>query len=287
MELRTVPQGTSSVKRAADAQVAPAATPNPNGKLEGYARDVMPSRVEADEAAGNTVPIADASGRQEGRPTPAERSYNATYEAVSVEEAQRRMTDRRVGKMSEIQGGLTDPDVKPPVTESQDFDPLSGQQGDPTAQAAALSTLLLQLTKVPTADVAPDAAQLASLSSILQQHLPAANVPTEAKVRQIVPAPPVGSEYLQHRARISLGVESGVMAMEAIDVLQTEYSVTILLPLASGNSIFIPKPGADVTVRTDERSWDCLFPGTYFEAPELQLVGLVFVKKDESDGQGH
>jgi hypothetical protein len=244
-----------------------AKTPSRSAKPKsGYAADIMPDRLEGDEAAGLAVPVATGKGRQQGRVSPAQRKYAATYEAVSAAEAQRRMMARTSGQMPKIEGGLDDDGLPQEVQEelrmtNDDFDPLGAgiEPGDPA---------LIEEEKALAAQ---------------QAHSPAAAYPVRPE-RVMGPsqleANPL-QEYLAKRMRVTLELSDGAMALSAIDIKESRYGITILLPLLEEGVTFIPKPGSELTVVQKDHRWDCFFPGTHFEVEELKILGLVFVKKDE------
>lgn len=88
------------------------------------------------------------------------------------------------------------------------------------------------------------------------------------------------SEYLSKRVRVTLELIDGFMTVSAIDVKQTKYGITLFLPLQRDGSVFIPKPGSEITIAVGDIRCPCYFPGTYFESEELGVVGLTFVKAE-------
>lgn len=224
----------------------------------GYARAVNPTGVEAEESAGLTVPVASRKGHQEGRIPPGNRKYGAgRYEVVSATEATDRRMKRERGEMDFIPGGLDDNDLLPPETEGDlhasddDYDPLGGPPRESSGEAPPIEAKLS--VRLP-----PSALKL--------------------------PEPPAEQKYLNKRCRVSLDLTDGTMRLAAIDVTQTRYSVTVLLPLSDEGMTFIPQPGIEVSINSGQNRWECYFPGTYFEFPELKVIGLVFVKKVEGNG---
>jgi len=241
----------------------------------GHAQDVAPDRVEGEEASGLAVPIADGKGGQRGRTPPGQRRYVARYEAVSAAEAQRRMMARTRGDMPTIEGGLDDNELPDEVAEelrmtekdaSGNFDPLGGSP-EPGDEA------LVEEEKA-----------LAQQPAMGMVEHPVARGPVETKTETAVyTVPSPMEEYMAQRCRVTLELVDGSMSLSAVDVKQSRYGVTILLPLLDEGVTFIPKPGSEITVSESDRSWNCYFPGTHFEVPELKLLGLVFVKKDEDN----
>jgi hypothetical protein len=247
----------------------------------GYARDIMPERLDAAERNGLTVPVGLESGGQVGHLLPGQRKYAANYKSVSMHEAEMNLHARTVGEMPPIKGGL---DIELPdevakglhmapksrvktVASQQDYDPLG--DGKPIVELEPGSAELEAEEKRLAQLRGPDTlgAQTATQSPVI---IPTVWTDTDPK-----------SKYLATRRRVSLETPDGIVSMLAIDVKESPYSVTILLPLQTEGVTFIPKPGLDVTVCIDQCRWRCYFPATYFEVAELGILGLVFVKADE------
>jgi len=244
----------------------------------GYAKDVMPSRVEAEEQAGLAVPVASENGAQAGIVSPTLRIYGkANYKAVTLREAEMNMAKRTRGEMPPIKGGLDDDDTMkfPESKRGQNkitvgrpgFDPLGEvpdpQPGDLTAEEQALG----REQQMVVGRVVP----LVQDPGVVTSAGPLQTFVTETP-EQI---------YLRQRGRVTLEMNDGTMSVACIDVKESQYGITILLPLATEGATFIPKPGSEITVASGSNRWKCYFPGTYFELPELSLIGLVFVKAEE------
>lgn len=248
----------------------------PKSFKSGYARDIMPERMEADEKAGLTVPVANEKGAQAGIIPPAQRQYRAKYKAVSLREAEINMSKRIRGEMAPIKGGIDDPAMNFPDPKrgraktigKTEFDPL-GDVADP--QPGDLAAEEQSLGRQYIGQTAP-AVSIPSVSAPALTSAPAAVTYTQETPEQV---------YLRQRHRVTLEMSDGTMAMACVDVKASAYSVTILLPLADGSSIFTPRPGSEVTVIKGENRWNCYYPGAQFELPELALLGLVFIKADE------
>jgi len=212
------------------------------------------------------VPKADAHGRQQGVMLPGDREYKANYKAVSATEAVSNMIAREKGTMEHIPGGITDPEVRPAeleptrsrehtgnVEDVPGFDDDRGFEsfGGPEEQVdAPVQGTKLQVSGTPS-EYKHGGAELSR-----------------------------ADKYLQKRCRVTLDLADGSLSVEAIAMMQTAYSITVLLPMTPGNSIFIPKPGSEITIRTADVGsvFECFFPGSYFEVEDLQLIGLVFIK---------
>jgi len=255
-----------------------------------YAADRFPERMEDAESQGLTVPHRDGGGfgsKQAGRAAPADRLHvPGRYKLVSASEASMNMSARQRGDLEPIEDGLDGPgreeededtqEVQQMVEErhdvdSEDYDPLGGEA----------------MPEPGDADLVAEEKALGQQTLVSAQVQQPAQVAVEVKQAERAVAPPVNAEqagmsaYINKRCRISLELVDGAMSMAAIEVKVSKYGLTILLPLASEGATFIPKPGSEITVTQGEQSWDCYFPGIYFEVPELQLLGLAFVRKEE------
>lgn len=234
----------------------------------GYAKDIGLA-VDPDERAGLAVPVATEHGRQEGRLSPAERKYGvARYSVVDATEAQANMIKRLHGELPPIDGGL-DVDVsanEDDNMDNEDFDPLGGEPdfepGSPELEA--------EERKLAERQMLPQAPKPVYAVS---------DPPAPSGQQRVQAAPPSAlDDFLNSRRRITLELADGAMAMSAITVKESQFGITILLPLLGDGATFIPKPGSEITVVMGEKRWPCFFPGTYFECEELKLLGIVFVK---------
>jgi hypothetical protein len=257
----------------------------------GYARDIMPELLTQDERAGQTVPIADPTGAQAGVAPPAVRVYKpGVYKVVTLNELDSLTHKRTTGELPPIKDGL-DPqpvtDTQPAVTKGQkrmpppskarntvkvartqpvtpDFDPL-GEPAEPEPGSPELVAEEQQLQ-----------ARFAQAAQVDAQY----DASREYKATAPLPAINPMTTYLARRMRVTLELVDGFMTVSAIDVKQTKYGVTLLLPIQRDGAVFIPKPGSEITVVVGDSRWPCFFPGTYFESEELGIVGLTFVKAE-------
>lgn len=93
-------------------------------------------------------------------------------------------------------------------------------------------------------------------------------------------------QYLSRRVPVTVELTDTVVNLQAIDVIVMEYGITIVLPMIPGGGTFTPKPGSAVNVKftpydsdnPEPQAYDCYFPGTEFELPELEMAGLVFIR---------
>ena len=88
------------------------------------------------------------------------------------------------------------------------------------------------------------------------------------------------AEYMSKRIRVCMVLQDGTMYLPAIAIIPSQYSLTILLPTDDNNVTFIPKPGSAISVSAGGQQYDCYFPGSHFDIPELKVVGLVFIRKE-------
>lgn len=230
----------------------------------GYAKDIPGAALEPAEREGGAVPVATEGGRQEGRVPPAKRLYGvAKYAVVDATQAQANMMKRIRGELPLIAGGL-DYNIAADETEGtmdDNFDPL----GDSVELEPGSPELEQEERKLAQATRRPP---------FQPKYTEAMNAPAAV--------PSATQEFLDKRCRVTLELADGAMSMSAITVKESRYGLTILLPLLSDGATFIPKPGSEITVVYGDKRWPCFFPGTYFECPELKLLGIVFVKAEES-----
>jgi hypothetical protein len=262
-----------TVKKKAEVKQGPGKGRQGASSASRYTVDSMPERALADMAAA-PVPRATASGQRAGIPSPSTRSYGGDYTGVDATTAVSRATARQNGELAPISGGLDDAETEGEMQVQSDFDPL----GDPAPIDAEIEP--------------GDAMLLAEEQELARREVRGAvrhdgvSAPTNSAPVAALSAPEAsGVPYslLEPSIRISLELSDGTMTMPAIRVLPGAYGVTILLPLSDDGVTFIPKPGSSVTVGHNNERWPCYFPGTYFEWPELQCMGLVFVRSDDDD----
>ena len=249
---------------------------------EGYVADVMPERVDGDEAKGLAVPIGLASGGQLGRMTPAEKVElglygQAHYDVVDHTVAGQRMVARAAGEAPAIDGGLDVPmevadnlrlnkQAMPgkrtvgEAAESADFDPLAAdpQPGDLEAEERALAQRGRPLA-VNARPVAIDQ--------------------TGRRVDRNTLEAPEARDAFGRRCSVTLNLGIGMMVVKAIDILECQYGLTMLLPLDQEGGTFIPNPGSEISIQRGDKIWNCFFPGVHFSMPEVGVLGLVFIKR--------
>jgi len=246
----------------------------------GYARDIKPELVETDEADGRAVPIATGQGAQIGRVSPARRQPAAQYEAVPLDVANSRRMARERGEMDPIEGGLDGPGVeKPELAEiSQYYDDTrmethDGQATPGTNPGAALGDTLEPPT-APTSPVTTVVDALIEENTKLKRELARGRTaPVDAASKFDI--------YFERRTRISFELNEGTYSIPAVAVEASPYGVIILLPLDDGDATFVPNPGAEVRVMHGAQVWDCFFPGTSFELPDLGVLAIAMVRKNE------
>ena len=243
----------------------------------GYASQILPGRAQdPSEPRGTVLPAAALSGRQAGRPTPAERRYRpGIHHVVTLEEASALMAKRIKGEVPEIRGGLDDntatrnspttiEDPYPDAPESAGYDGMTpvpeGQQPEPQAQ----------FRETPARIPVPEG----------QQPEPQAQF-RETPARIPVATVSKADQYLKQRRRVTLELSDSTMSMACIDVLVTRYSVTLLLPSSPDGGIVIPKPGSALTIVDGDHSIPVYFPGAQFEIEALQVIGLSFIRSED------
>lgn len=250
-------------------------TTNTKQSRSGYAREIMPERVDPDEVAGKTVPIAGENGVQEGRVPPALKKYtNVEARAVSLDEADQLAHKRTIGELpllgsepvktkgtKAMKKGEKNVDKSKP----RDFDTLGGSP-EPEPGSPELVAEEERMADEYSRRIKAGQSRVGS---------------GEEAPEQVNLKPSQKDIYLSQRKRVTLELVDGSMSMSAIDVKQSKYGVTVIMPLVAEGSVFIPKPGSEITVVHGENRWPCFFPGTYFELEELGLIGLTFVKAEE------
>ena len=248
--------------------------------------------IRAGESQEETIPKRIGEGfssKQEGVLLPTERKYKPkTHKVVSAEEAQINMMKRSNGEMKPIEGGLDDmmafedqlPNegvdkisvVAVDLPDDMEFDPLGDikdlQPGDPELEAEerALAAESSRTVTEPPLEIKT-----------------ATNVPVREEINyvRIAEGPTLTEQFLMQRERVTLGLTDGSMQITAVAVLASEYGVTILLPLKDDSVTFIPKPGSEIRISKEDKSWDCYFLGITFDLPALNMMGMVFVRNTE------
>ena len=155
------------------------------------------------------------------------------------------------------------------VNTKDNFDPLGGEYEPGSAELADEEA---RLAPVQYADPVK--------TGEAQPYLPVLEEPVRRVVSRVAPPPTMVDVYLGRRGRASMTLSDGTFTMPVIDVKECPYCVTIILPLNDEHAMFLPKPGAELTLGYQGKSWKCYFPGTYFEITELKLMGIVLVRAD-------
>jgi len=250
----------------------------------GYAADKYSERVEDAEKSGLTLPLRKGSGfsaAQRGRAVPAERVHRpGRYKAVSAEEASANMTARQRGEMPSIKDGLDGNGTEDSVPSTNEMHEDPAKDYDPLGAYHPTIDELKQSFK-EQAEIGIGAPR--TLENYGAGSPPA--MPDQSAVATLkVMSDAVGqmSDYIGQRKRITMGLADGAMSVMAIDVILSPYGLVVLLPLGD-NPTFIPKPGSEITISQGLDSWNCYFPGISFDIPELKLIGLAFVRKEEDN----
>jgi len=241
----------------------------------GYASEVAPELLSAEERAGRAVPRAEGKGHQAGRVAPAKRK-TVNYKAVTAADADKLLRDRSNGKAPLIEGGLDDAAREKPEPKTQ-YEDTRMEDMDSPEEVATRPTPTLDLTNLE---------DLQALLQMLKPHLAAmqpvehvgltkqAIVERAPVIKQAAPIPQPA------RKRVSMEIENaGTYSIPAIDVVEAGYGVFVVLPCGSNDAVFTPTPGASVRVLFDGKVHDCYFPGVAGELPGLNVMVLALVTK--------
>lgn len=242
----------------------------------GYRAVVLPGT----EGPPNTleVPVASHSGRQAGRLTPVERKYHAgVHEIVDAREAAVRMAARLKGQLKPISGGLDDaqvPRMRKQAQARQVIAPTRPVIGDDTEVIEAGELDAFEPGMQQAAEARPVQGWVEAVPGLGSD----ANMEAKARAQMDVT---IQQKYLAQRRRIMLELTDTTLTMSAIDVIVNKYSVTVLLPQLADGGTFIPRCGSELTISLNDESIGCYFPGAHFEIPQLKLIGLTFIRKEE------
>lgn len=92
--------------------------------------------------------------------------------------------------------------------------------------------------------------------------------------------------YLSGRTMVDLGLAGMSVSVPAVDVIESDMGVVLLLPYGGDSMTFVPSVGAEASVRCRDRgvSARAVYTGTRFELPAFGIVGLAFMKDPSSAG---
>ena len=186
-----------------------------------------------------------------------------------------------------------------PVNDDDNYDPLGGEYAPGSPELEAEEKALAE-REARTAPQDAERRPLGAVNPVLTERVmsnpapitvsqvPAENVLAERaadRAKRVGEVAPItvsnpGTRWMAQRGRVSLTLTDGTFSMPCVDVKECTYGITIFLPLSDDSGSFIPKPGAEISVRYKDRTWECYFPGTYFEVEELKLLGIVLVRKE-------
>jgi len=85
-------------------------------------------------------------------------------------------------------------------------------------------------------------------------------------------------EFLGQKARVTMELADGMFTIPVIAVRPSTYSVMVITPLRDDTTLFVPKPGTQLTINYKDQSWPVYFPGSYVEIEELDCGVLSFIK---------
>lgn len=159
------------------------------------------------------------------------------------------------------------------VNNKDNYDPLGGELEPGSPELADEERRLAPVVQDDPVK-AGEAMPYLPAAQVVERHEP------ERRVVQVSRVNSMTDVYLSKRGRASMTLSDGTFTMPVIDVKECLMGVTIFLPLSQDQSTFIPRPGAELTLEYQGKSWKCYFPGTFFEIEELKLMGIVLVKAD-------
>lgn len=104
-------------------------------------------------------------------------------------------------------------------------------------------------------------------------------------VNAVPAAPSRAEQYLNSQPSVvDMEMESGTVTLTQVyDLLVEPYSITMLLRLEGGGATFIPKPGSEIVLSSGGGTWKVYYPGAKFTVPDLNVLGLVFIRADENN----
>lgn len=91
--------------------------------------------------------------------------------------------------------------------------------------------------------------------------------------------------YLERRVRVELQVSGMSFSVPAVDVVESQFGVVVLLPMKGDSMTFTPSVGADSTISCQQRGIraEAAYTGTSFELEEFGLLGLAFMKRPDPE----
>lgn len=87
-------------------------------------------------------------------------------------------------------------------------------------------------------------------------------------------------QFLAQKTRVTIELADGIFTMPAVSVRQSSYCAVVLIPLRDDQSIFVPKPGTELTLVHKDDRLRVYFPGSYVEYPELGVAVMAFIKAE-------
>jgi hypothetical protein len=87
--------------------------------------------------------------------------------------------------------------------------------------------------------------------------------------------------FIERRTDISIKTSDFTFKVKAICVKNSEYSLSLILPLNTDDVSFVPKVGTEVTISCFSSEFTCFYSGNITEIPELGIVILSFIKNPE------
>ena len=87
-------------------------------------------------------------------------------------------------------------------------------------------------------------------------------------------------EFVEGRSFATIYLTEGAITMPIIRLIDSRYSLTLVLPQDGKSVTFIPKVGSTLDVEADGKSYKCEYFGTHALIPELGFLVVAFVKVD-------
>lgn len=87
--------------------------------------------------------------------------------------------------------------------------------------------------------------------------------------------------FIERRTNVSIKTSDFTFTVKAICVKNSEYSLSLILPLNTDDVSFVPKVGTEVIISCFSSEFTCFYSGNITEIPELGITILSFIKNPE------
>ena len=244
----------------------------------GYARDVLPSAVDATERDGLAVlPAGERQIRQ--RPEDFVRGKHEQPKTKTYKDVLMSGTTiiTRAAASAEPNSGKRVRRTAPPAAASEQaqeqelmhtlpraagrtapFDPFTPGEPDPETGA--------EPAYMPPAGTVIEAP---GDEPVRQPYAHPATATAAAVIPRYAPAP-AGKKLV-------MGLADGDLHLRAKDVLLSPYGIAVLMPM--DGMLFMPKPGTELTLAWDDKHEAVYFPGVTFDLDMIQCMVLIFIKQ--------